>query len=363
MHTENLIVGLGIAGINLCHQLELAGRSFTVIDSCPARSSSLIAGGIYNPIVIKRKVKTWKADELFAFLVPHYREMETMLGAAFLHHDFPILKPISSGQELDEWQTAIDNGAIAPYVTEVKLERPKGPFQDAVCGHVTIRHSGFLRTDEAIVTYRKYLHGSGRLIERRFEHSKLQLDTDGVRYEGLTADHVIFCEGRFISENPWFNWLPMRPTKGQMLTVSAKTPLTPDHVYNQQFYLFPTREHGKFRLGATYEWGDMNEEITEGAREELLSRTWKALRVDMEVLDQQAAIRPNVADRRPLIGRHPGLTNMFLFNGMGSKGVMLAPFFAHQLVAHIYAGKALDSEADLNRFGKRYRASKSEMRH
>ncbi len=363
MHTENLIVGLGIAGINLCHQLELAGRPFTVIDPCPVRSSSLIAGGIYNPIVIKRKVKTWKADELFAFLVPHYRDMEMMLGEAFLHHDFPILKPISSRQELDEWQAAIDNGTITPYVTEVKRERPMGPFQDAVCGHVTIRHSGFLRTEEAILAYRKYLRASGRLIEIGFEHSRLQSGNDGVRYEGLTADRVIFCEGRFISENPWFNWLPMRPTKGQMLTVSAKTPLTPDHVYNQQFYLFPTCGHGKFRLGATYEWGDMNEETTDIAKEELLSRTWKALRVDLEVLDQQAAIRPNVADRRPLIGRHPDLPSMFLFNGMGSKGVMLAPFFAYQLVGHIYEGKALDSEADLNRFIKRYRASKSEMRH
>ncbi len=362
MHTENLIVGLGIAGINLCHQLERAGRSFTVVDPCPDSSSSLIAGGIYNPIVIKRKVKTWKADELFAFLVPHYREMEAVLGTEFLHHDFPILKPISSAHELDEWQTAIEHEEVVPYVTEVVRERPKGPFQDAVCGHVTIGHCGFLRTDEAILAYRDHLRRSGRLLEVQFVHAKLKSETGGVRYEGLTADRVIFCEGRFISENPWFNWLPMRPTKGQMLTVSTKAALTPDHVYNQQFYLFPTREHGKFRLGATYEWGDLNEETTDSAREELLSRTVRALNLEMEVLDQQAAIRPNVADRRPLIGRHPEITNVFLFNGMGSKGVMLAPFFANQLVDHIYSGTPLDSEADLNRFGKRYRTSKSEVR-
>jgi glycine oxidase len=67
MHTENLIVGLGIAGINLCHQLEKQGKSFIVIDSCPSHSASLIAGGIYNPIAIKRKIKSWKADELFPF--------------------------------------------------------------------------------------------------------------------------------------------------------------------------------------------------------------------------------------------------------------------------------------------------------
>jgi glycine/D-amino acid oxidase-like deaminating enzyme len=125
MHTENLIVGLGIAGINLCHRLEREGRTFVVLDPCPTQSSSLIAGGIYNPIVIKRKVKTWKADALFGFLVPHYREMEQVLGSSFLHHDFPILKPISSTHELDEWLAAIDSGAVTPYVTEVVRQRPR----------------------------------------------------------------------------------------------------------------------------------------------------------------------------------------------------------------------------------------------
>lgn len=353
MHTENLIVGLGIAGINLCHQIEKAGRSFVVIDACPARSSSIIAGGIYNPIVIKRKVKTWKADMLFEFLVPTYRELEALLGVQVLHHDFPIFKPISSFEELDEWQRAIDSGAVAPYVTEVIRQRPEGPFTESVCGHVIIRHGGFLRTDEAILAYRHRLRAAQLLLEQTFDHSQLELNDQGVKYGDITADRVIFCEGRLISENPWFNWLPMRPTKGQMLTVSTGTELTPDKVYNQQFYLFPSRTAGHFRLGATYEWNDLNEETTDAARDELLQRTAKALDIRLEVLDQQAAIRPNVADRRPLLGRHPRIPNLYLFNGMGSKGVMLAPWFARQLAQHIYGNALLEPEVDLKRFIKR----------
>jgi glycine/D-amino acid oxidase-like deaminating enzyme len=353
MHTENLIVGLGIAGINLCHQLEKSGRSFVVIDACPVSSSSIIAGGIYNPIVIKRKVKTWKADALFALLVPTYREMEELLGRQLLHHDFPILKPISSHTELDEWQQAVDSGAVAPYVTDVVRHRPEGPFTNSVCGHVIIRHGGFLRTDETIMAYRQRLRVAQLLFELSFDHSQLQLNEQGVKYGDITADRAIFCEGRHISENPWFNWLPMRPTKGQMLTVRTEAELAPDKVYNQQFYLFPSRTEGHFRLGATYEWNDLDEETTDAARDELLQRTAKALDVRLEVLDQQAAIRPNVADRRPLLGRHPRIPNLYLFNGMGSKGVMLAPWFARQLVQHIYAYGSLEPEADLKRFIKR----------
>lgn len=355
-HTENLIVGLGIAGVNLCHQLEKAGKSFLVIDRCPTNSSSLIAGGIYNPVVLKRKVKSWKVDELFPFLVETYTELEKKLGAEFLLHNFPILKPISSADELVEWKQAVNEGRLKPYVTSVEEGKPHGPFQNSVVGSVTIESAGFVRFKKLILSYREYLKEKGLLVESEFDFDELHLSRS-LTYEGISADRIIFSEGRFITENPYFNWIPFRPTKGQMLTVRVPESLTPDKIYNQQFLLFPTEEKNIFRLGATYEWNDLDEEATQKSTDELIERAQRALNIDLEVLGAQAAIRPNVADRRPTIGCHPEIENMYLFNGMGSKGVMLAPYFAKQLVGHIYSGSEIDSEADLNRFGKRYRNS------
>lgn len=359
MRTENLVVGLGIAGINLCQRLSEEGRSFVVVDSCPARSSSIIAGGIYNPIVIKRKVRTWKADLLFDFLVPHYGRMEHLLGRRFLHHEFPIVKPITSAHELDEWQAAIDSGAVTPYVTEVARTPPDGPYNPAVLGNVTIRHAGFVRLEEAILGWRGHLASHGLLVEEAFDHSRLETLPHAVRYGDVEADRVIFCEGSRVRDNPWFNWVPLRPTKGQMLTIGTDSGLAPDRVYNHQFYLFPAMESGHFRLGATYEWNDLSDRVTDEAREELCGRVQKVLDIDVRTVDQQAAIRPNVADRRPLLGHHPGNHRLLLFNGMGSKGVMLAPYFAHQLVRHIYEEGALDPEADLTRFIRRYELAQS----
>jgi glycine/D-amino acid oxidase-like deaminating enzyme len=354
--TENLIVGLGIAGINLCHQLEKAGKTFLVVDRCPTNSSSLIAGGIYNPVVLKRKVKSWKVDELFPVLIDTYRELEQKLNSEFLLHNFPILKPISSSDEVIEWQQAVDDKRLAPYVNSVQTKRPKGPYQDSVIGSVTIENAGFVRFKKLILSYRDYLKRNGLLIESEFDFDGLQLSRS-LNYEGITADRIIFSEGRFISENPFFNWIPFRPTKGQMLTVRVPDSLTPDRIYNQQFLLFPSEEKNIFRLGATYEWNELNEEPTQESTRQLIERAQRALNIDFDVLDAQAAIRPNVADRRPTIGQHPEIENMYLFNGMGSKGVMLAPFFAKQLVNRIYSGTEIDAEVDLNRFGKRYRNS------
>ena len=41
---------------------------------------------------------------------------------------------------------------------------------------------------------------------------------------------------------------------------------------------------------------------------------------------------------------------------MGTKGIMIAPYFAKQLVDFIYEGKSIAQEVDLGRFMKRYRA-------
>lgn len=354
METENLVVGLGIAGINLCHQLEKAGKPFLVIDDVPSFSSSIIAGGIYNPVVLKRKVKSWKVDELFPFLVSTYRELEAELQTDFLLHDFPILKPISSTDELTEWRVAVESGLLHPYVSSVEFGRPDGPFQNSVIGSVTIRNGGFVRISKLIEAYRAKLMHANLLVTKRFSHPQLSVKQSHVEYDGIRADRILFTEGRAMMQNPFFSWIPLRPTKGQMITVRVSDELTPDRIYNQQFLLFPTEQKNTFRLGATYEWNDLNETPSQQSTDELIDRAQKALKLDFEVLDAQAAIRPNVADRRPVIGQHPEEKCVFLFNGMGSKGVMLAPYFAKQLVDHIYDGGDIDPEVNLNRFSKRY---------
>jgi len=352
-HTENLIVGLGIAGINLCHQLEKQGRSYIVIDNCPSNSASLVAGGLYNPIGLKRKIKSWKVDDLFSVLSPTYKELEETLSTKLLHN-LPILKPISSLEELPEWETAINEGRISPYVETLVKQPPVGPFQPNVVGSAYINHSGFLNMRSTVLRYREYLLEKQLLEQQTFDYFAIEELKNTIRYKEIETDRIIFCEGRYISQNPFFSWIPMKPTKGQMLTVKVSPTLSPEQIYNQQFYMFPTVEKDVFRLGATYDWHDLNEEPTQAAKEDLISKVRRALNVEMEVLEHDAAIRPNVRDRRPVLGTHPDNNKFLLFNGMGSKGVMLAPYFAKQFVDHIYDDSELDTEVNLNRFVKRF---------
>lgn len=354
--TENLIVGLGIAGLNLCHQLEKAGKSFIVIDNCPSNSASLIAGGIYNPVVFKRKLKSWKADLLIPALVQAYAEIDERLSISSLHHQFPILKPVSSNDDLAEWKQVIEEKRLAPYVRSIDETPLQPPFKKGYMASVTIQNGGFIRIENTLLAYRKYLLEKGLLVCENFDHSALKVTATSAEYQHIKADRVIFSEGWLISKNPFFNWVPFKPTKGQILTVRTDSALPPNRIYNQQFLLFPTDEEGVFKLGATYEWEQLDEISSNASTQELLEKTEKVLDVKFEVLEEKAAVRPTVSDRRPVVGVHPTHKNLFLFNGMGTKGVMIAPYFAQQLVENIYHQAEIDSEANLNRFIKRYRA-------
>ena len=74
------------------------------------------------------------------------------------------------------------------------------------------------------------------------------------------------------------------------------------------------------------------------------------LKVPFEITNQQAGIRPTVNDRRPLIGLHPEHPQLAVFNGMGTKGVMLAPFFADQFANFLESATPIDKEVDIARF-------------
>jgi glycine/D-amino acid oxidase-like deaminating enzyme len=105
-----------------------------------------------------------------------------------------------------------------------------------------------------------------------------------------------------------------------------------------------------YKVGATYNWTDKTNTPTQEGKEELLTELKILIQCDFEVIDHYAGIRPTVKDRKPMLGSHPIHKNLHLLNGLGTRGVMLAPSMAKMLFDHIEHGTDLDAQVNIQRF-------------
>ena len=82
----------------------------------------------------------------------------------------------------------------------------------------------------------------------------------------------------------------------------------------------------------------------------MIEKLKKVITVPYKIIDQTAGVRPTVKDRRPLVGVHPTYSNLAILNGLGTRGVMIAPTVAKQLFHHLEKGEELDPVTNIQRF-------------
>ncbi len=345
---DYIIVGQGIAGSVLSWLLLQQGKKVLVVDHREKPSSSEIALGIYNPVVFKRMTKSWKAEELIPAAETFYSEMENALGVRALHKN-GILKIFSSTDERTFWEKKMHNGEASDFLDATKEHSQYTTVVDDELGSADVLSSGWLDTAKLLTAYRKFLRGNNLLNDKKFGYEKLNTAGEILQWENVSAEKIIFCEGNLATQNPFFKNLPFVLTKGEMLTIRIKD-FVPENIISKGVYILHEYDD-VFKVGATYDWDDLTDTPTEKGKSELIDKLKKVLKCDFEILSQAAAIRPTVKDRRPLIGLHPDDKRIGIFNGMGTKGVMLAPFFAKQFLQHIENGLPLDKETHIKRFG------------
>ena len=346
MHsTDYIIVGSGLAGILFCEILREHNQSFVVFDDS-SQQSSTVAGGMYNPVILKRFTPVWRAKEQLDLAIPIYHKLETKLNIK-LDHKIPVYRLFASVEEQNNWFAASDKPRLSPFMStdliHEQYEGVKAPF-----GFGEVLNTGRIDTPKLIKSYRKYLETSGTIRYETFDHDQLEVQTDLVKYKDLKAKYIVFAEGYGLKRNPYFSYLPLNGTKGELLIIDAPE-LHIDFVLKSGAFLIPIKEN-RYLVGATYKWKDKTNAVTQEAREELLTKVRTFLKSPFTVVDQLAGIRPTVADRRPLVGAHRTHKHVLVLNGLGTRGVMIAPYVAKQLYEYIEHGKPLEQAIDINRF-------------
>lgn len=340
-----IIVGCGLASIAFCEELRAKHKSFVVFDD-DSQKSSVVAAGLYNPVILKRFSEVWKAKEQLELVSTLYYKIEADLNIK-IDHKLQLLRRFTSVEEQNLWFSASDKPNLEPYLS-TQLVKNYNKNVDAPFGFGSVLQAGRLDTEKLIVSYKTFIKEIDSLYETTFDYNNLSINKDALEYDNLNAKHIIFAEGFGVKKNPYFNQIPLNGTKGEVLTIRAED-LNIDYAIKSSVFIIPIGDN-LYTVGSTYNWDDKTNTPTEKAKNELLSKLKTFITCDFEVVEHVAGIRPTVNDRRPLVGRHAKYHNLYVLNGLGTRGVMIAPFVAKALFNFIEKGEPLDKEIDINRF-------------
>lgn len=348
---DYLIVGQGIAGTCLAWHLLERNQRFLLVDSPTAPSSSTVAAGIFNPLTGRKLVKTWLADTLFPYAWEFYSKTEQKLGIR-AQHSTDIFRPYRNLTEKENYLRWTADPEYKAYIAASQTDFSASRFIHAPHNGLSISRSGWLDLPHFLAGSRTYFRKLGLFQEAHFSSADLALEPNRVTWKETTFTKVINCMGIGAQNDPLFHWLPFNPVKGQILDCQIEG-YDLDRIVNQGVFILPLA-NGAVRIGATYSWHDLDWETTEDARKYLDNKLMGLLKAPYFVQNQLAGIRPSTKDRRPFVGRHPEFGQLYIFNGLGTKGVTLAPFFAKQLVDLLLVDQEINLEANIARYFSLY---------
>lgn len=345
---DYIIVGLGLAGIAFAEHCARSSKRFVVIDQ-GGDGASRVAAGLYNPVILKRYSLPWKSIEQFDLALEFYRRLEEKLGIT-IKEKLPVQKVFSSAEDQNNWYAASDRPGLSrflqtPVVTAIKKQviAPYSYGEVAETGRVDIK--------KLQNVYEAHLLKLDSLRKETFDHNQIIFLDDKVSYKDMVANHIVFCEGYGVKNNPYFKKLPLVGNKGEYIIIHAPE-LKLNVALKSSFFIVPLGED-LYKVGATYNWSDKDCIPTEQAREEIIKKLAILIESPYTIKDQEAGMRPTTGDRRALVGRQPLHKQLYLLNGLGTRGIMAAPLLAQNLYDFIEKGIVLDQEIDLMRFPKK----------
>ncbi|MBR6389509.1 MAG: FAD-binding oxidoreductase [Opitutales bacterium] len=347
-----IIVGQGIAGSNLALRLVERGIKIAIIDDGWNGAACRVAAGALNPITGKRLAKSWRSDVALPFAKKFYAALQKKFGENF-YRERKILQLCKSAEEADLWRGRKDDPEYADFLSAYN---PPASFKNLNdnFGSFFINFAAWVEAPHAMDLLKKHFLSLGILRLENFDYGALKIAGDFVKYKNLRAKKIVFCEGWRAIDNPYFGWLPYRPARGEILSVKNCGEV-PEHIIHREKWLM--KYGGNIcRCGSTWDRIDFRKNSpTAAARAELEKALPQILgHNNFEIANQESGVRPCTATTRPHLGAHPKFKNLYSFNGFGSKGYALSPYFAEHFAAYLQGEAELDKEADLARHLRKF---------
>lgn len=345
-----LVAGGGLCGSLLVYRLLDRDCRITWIDDGNPYAATRAAYGLLNPVWIRGITTTWRASEFYPLALQVYRDLEMQSGLEFLLSQ-PVFHVLSDDDEAVRWRQQYESSGLVDYVNGEAVSFPIEGMIDPDLKGTLITGAYRVFTIKMLDAVRRLAADRVEMISGTWEYGEIEPVDNGIRFRDSIFDKVVFAEGWKVQQNPWFEALPMRPCKGDVIALEMKMPDIPYSIH-RNIFLLPEGE-GTYRCGSNYYWDFRDEHPEKQGAEDMENQLKDWLCAGYRVTGHTSGVRPAVADRRPLVGCHPLYNAIWILNGMGSKGLMMAPYYSELLADALLSGRAIEPVVDVQRFRKR----------
>lgn len=325
-----LIIGQGIAGTLLAWNLRKKGARPTLVDGNLPGGSSIAAAGIINPVTGKRFAKSWRFDEFYPVAQASYRALEQELGIQ-IWEDRPTLRLLGTVEEANDWSLRCAQEDYQTILSDDATADDWAPTLKPGFRYGLIRHSARANMPLMVQTYRE-----AAIREGFFESAQVEYAETETLLKAY--DRIVFCEGWRGAQNPYFPEAKFRVSKGEALKLRFIGDFPPPTRMLKKNVLVAPLGEGIFWAGSTYRWTFEDTLPNAEGRDYLMGFLREMFAVPFEIVDQVSGVRPTMIDRRPMVQQSALNPKVFTINGLGTKGALLAPFFARELSEKIMSG-------------------------
>ncbi len=150
-----------------------------------------------------------------------------------------------------------------------------------------------------------------------------------LRGENVSAKWTIIASGCFSANIEGVAaYAPVRPAKGQMVSLRADALKIRRVLWSEKIYLVP-RNDGRILAGATVEYVGFDKHVTAGAIEKILSDAMELAPglANARIEETWAGLRPDSPDHLPIVGP-TDLEGLLMATGHFRSGVLLTPITA-----------------------------------
>jgi glycine oxidase len=339
-----LILGGGLAGCTLAVQLIKRGIHVTLISDSHKTSATRVAAGVFNPVVLKRLTLTGQASLALKKAHEFYAGFQQETGAPF-HFRYPMIRIFDTAGESNDFLRLTHNPGFSEHIGEYNEPLPSIIHAPFGCG--IVRTAGRLDTQLYLDTCYQYINRHGNVTDENFSEKNISETSSGPAYNGKTYDAIVFTQGFWVHESEMWSMLRFKSVSGEVLDV--KIPGLPENAtWHVGVYATPLGS-GVFRVGATYLHENTEGVPTTAGKKEMLDKLSEHIHAPVQIIQHLAGVRPAAHDRNPYLGQHPVAKSVYVMNGLGSRGVLLAPLCAEMLCNNMLKNEDLPREWSLLR--------------